>query len=222
MKKLLSMFVVGGVLSAASLSAWACGGGGGGCGMGGGRGYYGGGRSVASTKVLSGGPRVARYGASAGRALANAAKPAPALAGAKKAAPTQAVRTVAAKTKTAAPPIYSCPMHPQVQWTKPTDCPICGMKLKLKQAKGDATRRTPPASEGADMSMDDMSMDEMGDMAGMEDETGGMDDMGMCCPGCMGGMSGMSGGKKSPPASRKASGRSMRGMGGMAGMGCGC
>lgn len=188
--------------------------------MGGRGGYYGGGRARASTKVLSGGPRVAQSGVSARRGPAVAPKPAATLADAKKRASTQALRTVAERRKAAAPPLYTCPMHPQVQWTKPTDCPICGMKLKLKQAKAGAAKRAP----AADDEHAGMDMDETGDMPGMDmrDDMGGMDDM-MCCPGCMSGMGGMSGmkGKQAPAASRKASGGSMRGRG-MAGMGCGC
>lgn len=34
------------------------------------------------------------------------------------------------ETKSESAPIYTCPMHPQVQSDKAGNCPICGMKLK--------------------------------------------------------------------------------------------
>ena len=33
---------------------------------------------------------------------------------------------------TVATEVYTCPMHPQIQWSQPATCPLCGMALKLK------------------------------------------------------------------------------------------
>jgi hypothetical protein len=106
-----------------------------------------------------------------------------------------------AKALTAAP-VYTCPMHPQVQWPQAASCPLCGMALKLKTAV-----QTAPAATGA---AEPMTMD--------HDSHGAMD-MGSC-PNCMQmpGMSGMvpvapaAGGKIMAPASMRMSG----------GRGCGC
>lgn len=204
------------------------GGGGGGCGMSGGRmagGGYRGGIRPASSKALS---SYVRNGAPATRTRAPAALPgAPnARVAARRAPVTRPTVSRAANVKPASavskPAVYTCPMHPQVQWTKPVDCPICGMKLKLKAAHGPS--KPPPdaaasnAAQADDVPMADMpgmdmrSMSDGADMEGM----GGMDDM-MMCPGCMGGMSGMGGSKSSRKASRKVlPGR------GAAGTGCGC
>jgi hypothetical protein len=216
MQKLFSMLVASGLVAATALPALACGGGGGCATSGGGYGY--GGRAVAYGKVGGRAPMLAQ---TTPATIRGPAAPAPTAVVSKTGA-TPAVHTLAAKVTRAqkAPasgPVYTCPMHPQVQWTKPTDCPICGMKLKLKPAKADATRRAPAASD----EHAGMNMDEMSDMPGMEQEAmGGMDDVQMC-PGCkmnMGGMSGMNG-KHVPTASQKASRGSM---GAVAGIGCGC
>src|ERR1700691_4342994 len=38
-----------------------------------------------------------------------------------------------AKTEpSAGEPIYTCPMHPEVQQSRPGECPKCGMTLELK------------------------------------------------------------------------------------------
>lgn len=214
MWKLLSMFVAfGGVVGLAGAQpVLACGG----CGMSGG-GSRGGGRAVASRKVQSGGQNFARvaphqpaYASSTTSVAAQA-----------KAGVSPAVQTVAARSKRqggAAPasPLFTCPMHPQVQWTKPVECPICGMKLKLKTAKADATKRDTASGDHGEMDMDDMS----GMSATPEEAMDGMEGM-MMCPGCMMNMKSMPGmgGKASPPASQKPSGGTMRGM---AGVGCGC
>lgn len=202
MQKLLSMVVVGGLLGTSSVHAFACGGGGGGCSMGGG--YSG--RAVAYGKVSGRASMLAQAGS---RVAPQPVNPTASLVVANKRIASPAVRAVADKVKTAdkaavKSPIYTCSIHPQVQWTKPTDCPVCGMKLKLKQPQGAAIKRAPADSdEHAGMNMDDMSS---------------MDDM-MMCPGCMsmGDMSGLKG-KQVPATGQKAAGGKMR----MAGMGCGC
>jgi Cu+-exporting ATPase len=38
-----------------------------------------------------------------------------------------------------AKPIYTCPMHPEVQRDHPGNCPKCGMALELKTATADAS-----------------------------------------------------------------------------------
>ena len=234
MFKVFSIILFAGAVSAInSDSARACGGGGGGCGMSGGGmagGGYRGGIRPASSKALG---SYVRTGAPTIRARAPSGVPgAPAslvAAGRRPTARPAAARTANAKpaSVTTKPAIYTCPMHPQIQWPKSIDCPICGMKLKLKAARGpgkyapnqSASSAEPMVSEADDAAMDDMpgmnmpGMDEAGDM-------NGMDDMKMC-PGCMGGMSGMRG-SASPKASRKVNSRGRRSMGGMAGMGCGC
>ena len=37
--------------------------------------------------------------------------------------------------------IYTCPMHPEVQMSKPGNCPKCGMTLVKKTIKAAAAKR---------------------------------------------------------------------------------
>jgi hypothetical protein len=215
MWKVLSMLFVAGAAGPLAVdAAHACGGGG--CGsMGGGGGY--GQRAVASRKASGGGPNLAQAEPPSTRRSFNQATDVAVKAESAKftvAAKVNATAKIAANSS-----IYSCPMHAQVQWTKPTDCPICGMKLKLKQTKSEAVRRgLPKAGDHAAMNMDEGAAESeaMGGMPGMGDgPMDGMNDM-MMCPGCM---MNMGGGKQAPASSSKASGGGTRGM---AGGGCGC
>lgn len=226
MWKFCSMLLVAGLVSVAAIEgARACGGGGG-CGaMGGGRAYAG--RASASRKVLAGGPTVQARQQVVRQQPAPVANRVAVKATSDK---TPAIHTVANKLNASAkavasPPLYTCPMHPQVQWTKPTDCPLCGMQLKLKRTQANAaTRGSSVSPDHAAMQMDETTSESeaMNDMPRMGDaQMGGMDDM-MMCPGCMMNMDGQFGmgrGEQAPAASQKASGGAMRGM---AGMGCGC
>ena len=45
---------------------------------------------------------------------------------------SQPIATPMQKEKTKGKPIYTCPMHPEVQQDHPGDCPKCGMALELK------------------------------------------------------------------------------------------
>src|ERR1039458_6778014 len=46
-----------------------------------------------------------------------------------------APRSTAPVAPSAAKPIYTCPMHPEVQQNHPGNCPKCGMTLELKSVK---------------------------------------------------------------------------------------
>ena len=220
MRKLVVAMAVAGLMNGAAIdSLRACGGGCGSMGGGGSRAY--GGRMAASRKVLAGGPSTQAGIQVARQAPSPTARGLVAVEVDSNRAPV--MRTAAsqghAATKSAAnPPLYSCPMHPQVQWTDSTDCPICGIKLKLKRPKS-VTRGAQSSPEHAEMNSDETvsdsaSMDEMSgkDMRGIDD---------MMCPGCMMQMDGANSpsGNQAPAASRKATGGGMRDR---AGMGCGC
>jgi len=115
----------------------------------------------------------------------------------------------AAKNMTATP-VYTCPMHPQIQSNQPAACPICGMALKLKTA-GQAPSATPGSATSMHINhsqQDAMSMNgcmECMRMQGM----GGTN---------MQGMSGMA--PAAPPAGGKVVAPASMRMGG--GRGCGC
>lgn len=164
MLKHFSMLLLAGAISVVGIdSAWACGG----CGMSGG-----GGRAVASRKVMGGGANLAQARPQAIRQIApsSAGRAVAVTKNHSAASRTKTAATTTANVSKAAPkkPLYTCPMHPQIQWTSAVDCPICGMKLKPKAANK-------PNSDDAPK--------EAGEHAGMA----GMDDMMMCCPCCMGG-----------------------------------
>jgi P-type Cu+ transporter len=38
------------------------------------------------------------------------------------------------------PPLYTCPMHPEIERDQPGDCPICGMALELKTISADSAQ----------------------------------------------------------------------------------
>lgn len=43
---------------------------------------------------------------------------------------------------------YACPMHPDIKYDKPGDCPICGMKLQPVYADENDTNAPAPAPAG--------------------------------------------------------------------------
>lgn len=114
----------------------------------------------------------------------------------------------------AAGKLYTCKMHPQIQWSRADDCPLCGMQLvPTKNDRGapatvHGTRK--PADHGT-MAMPNHDAMQM-DHAGMHSGMGGC---GMCME--MMGMGNMNNG--SAPAGRKAKTSSGNGRGGR---GCGC
>ncbi|MBI1900494.1 MAG: hypothetical protein HYS13_05190 [Planctomycetia bacterium] len=80
----------------------------------------------------------------------------------------------------AAKQLYTCPMHPEIQWPRRDKCPICNMALVPKQA------RAPAAAE---QKSDHDAMLKATDGAAHHDHNG-MESMNMpCpCPMCMPGM----------------------------------
>lgn len=108
--------------------------------------------------------------------------------------------------------LYTCPMHPQIQWTRPDKCPLCNMKLV---AKGYAEQ---DASEHAGMQMDHQDMQP--GQAGM-----GHMMMGRGCSMCMEmmGMGGMNGhAMQAAPAGASAKPMNRSYQARRSSRGCGC
>lgn len=133
------------------------------------------------------------------------------------AAPTVATAAEPPKPAGAGPAaqkqLYTCPMHPQIQWTRPDKCPICEMKLVAKGSAGQA------APEHAGMQMDHQEMHQ--GHAGMGSTT-----MGGGCSMCMEmmGMGGMNGGamQSTAPAGVSAKPMSRSYQARRSSRGCGC
>lgn len=113
--------------------------------------------------------------------------------------------------------LYTCAMHPEIRWSKPDDCPVCGMKLTAVNArkqlpKVDDTNHEEMQMDHGAMQHDGMPMDH----ASMGPMMGGC---GMCME-----MMDMSSMRQAPaPAARKIAAPRHRGRGrGAVGRGCGC
>ncbi|NCI46701.1 multicopper oxidase domain-containing protein [Sediminibacterium soli] len=55
--------------------------------------------------------------------------------------------------------IYTCPMHPEVNSSKPGNCPKCGMKLVVQKQKIVQSKKKVPAKKSVPEKMDNMKMD---------------------------------------------------------------
>ena len=109
--------------------------------------------------------------------------------------------------------LYTCPMHPQIRWSRADACPLCGMHLV-------AMKMSHP-SQGTDISNDHGSPQAHEGMP-MDHAAMGHDMMG--CGMCMQ-MMGMGNMSHNPaPAVQKAAPTAQRGYGrgGRGGRGCGC
>jgi copper chaperone CopZ len=122
--------------------------------------------------------------------------------------------------------IYTCPMHPELRWSRPDDCPLCGMKLEAVDTEyycpmhpkvvlpGLEPNGAIPKCPICDMPMDHRSM-------GMPMDHGSMGPMMCGCGMCMQ-MMGMGDMEPSAaPAAWKAT-PSRRYRTGRGGRGCGC
>ena len=76
--------------------------------------------------------------------------------------------------------IYTCPMHPEIQSSKPGNCPKCGMKLVIQKAKAvkpkaSAPDKKPQPTKNSDMGDMKMPMKEMPKKNDGMEGMGGMD-----------------------------------------------
>ena len=113
--------------------------------------------------------------------------------------------------------VYTCPMHPEIRWTRPDKCPICGMKLVAKASASSAPERPMPNHAGMSMNHLNMQHDHHG-MGSMM--------MGGGCSMCMEmmGMGNMNGQRTKIPRPAAGSARSMSQphSSGGGSRGCGC
>lgn len=56
------------------------------------------------------------------------------------------------------PVIYTCPMHPEIQSSKPGNCPKCGMKLVVQKKKNVQPKKAAPVKKSPPAKMGDMKM----------------------------------------------------------------
>lgn len=78
--------------------------------------------------------------------------------------------------------LYTCPMHPQIRWSRADSCPLCGMKLVA--AKPATPKSQNGAAQGGKPRVNHETMT-MPVHAGMQMDQGGMNH-GMCgCGMCM-------------------------------------
>lgn len=117
--------------------------------------------------------------------------------------------------------LYTCPMHPQIRWSRADACPLCGMKLM-------ATNIGRPADE-VDGGHSRMVLHVHEDMntpahAGMSMDYGPIGHDMMGCEMCMQMMNMGSMSHGPAPATQKAAPTAQRGYGkgGRGGRGCGC